>query len=83
MLTKTSAELTLFDRLSQPTTERRRRISTWRMSSPSLRDVPEIESSLSAADVFDSNGALTGERARDSLAAFVRSFHRWIETGSS
>lgn len=32
-----------------------------------------------AANVFDSYGALTDERVRNSLSAFVRSFHGWIE----
>lgn len=32
-----------------------------------------------AANVFDSDGALTDERLRGSLSAFVASFHRWIE----
>lgn len=32
-----------------------------------------------AANVFDSDGALTDERVRHSLSAFVGSLHRWIE----
>lgn len=32
-----------------------------------------------AANVFDSHGALMDERVRNSLSAFVGSFHRWIE----
>lgn len=32
-----------------------------------------------AADVFDSDGALTDERVRNSVSAFVGSFHGWIE----
>ena len=32
-----------------------------------------------AANVFDSDGALTDERLRSSLSAFVGSFHSWIE----
>lgn len=32
-----------------------------------------------AANVFDSDGALTDEAVRKSLSAFVSSFHRWVE----
>ncbi|WP_198683249.1 NADPH-dependent FMN reductase [Peristeroidobacter agariperforans] len=36
-----------------------------------------------AANAFDSDGALTDERVRSSLSAFVGSFHSWIEGSSS
>jgi chromate reductase len=36
-----------------------------------------------AANVFDSRGALTDERVRNSLSAFVSAFHGWIERGGT